>query len=75
MTTIGCIRNVSWNFGNMKMKIMKIKDLCSPNFERKKRSLNSIKALIIHYTGMQSERESIIKLKHCSAKTFKTFIS
>ena len=39
----------------------------SPNFDRKKRSINSIKVIVIHYTGMQSERESIIKL--CDAKS------
>ena len=61
----------SWNFGNMKMKI---KDLCSPNFERKKRSINSIKALIIHYTGMQSERESIIKLCNPRSKVSSHFL-
>ena len=52
----------SWNFNNMK-----IKNLYSPNFERKKRTSNSIKTLIIHYTGMQSERESITKL--CNPKS------
>ena len=39
----------------------------SPNFNRKKRSINSIKIIIIHYTGMQSERESIIRL--CNQKS------
>ena len=39
----------------------------SPNFNRKKRSINSIKIIVIHYTGMQSERESIIRL--CNAKS------
>ena len=39
----------------------------SPNFDKRKRSINSIKIIIIHYTGMQSERESIIRL--CSPKT------
>ena len=34
----------------------------SPNFNRKKRPRNMIKFLIIHYTGMQSERESINRL-------------
>ena len=41
---------------------MKIKHLYSPNFNKKKRPLNSIKVLVIHYTGMQSERESLIRL-------------
>ena len=46
---------------------MKIKNYYSPNFDSKKRSINSIKIIVIHYTGMQSERESIIRL--CSPKT------
>ena len=41
---------------------MIIKSTLSPNFSRKKRNLNSIKFVIIHYTGMQSERESIQRL-------------
>ena len=39
----------------------------SPNFNRKKRSKNSIKVIVIHYTGMQSERESLLRL--CSPKS------
>ena len=38
---------------------MKIENLFSPNFLRKKRINSSIKFIVIHYTGMQSERESI----------------
>jgi len=34
----------------------------SHNFDKKKRSINSIKIIVIHYTGMQSERESITRL-------------
>ena len=34
----------------------------SPNFDIKKRSNKRITAIIIHYTGMQSERESLKKL-------------
>ena len=41
---------------------MKISIIYSPNFDKKKRSNKSIKLIIIHYTGMQSERESIIKV-------------
>ena len=41
---------------------MKIKSIYSPNFNKRKRSNNSIKIIIIHYTGMQSERESIDRL-------------
>ena len=42
---------------------MKIINLFSPNYNRKKRLTNSIKFIVIHYTGMQSERESIKKLR------------
>ncbi len=45
---------------------MKIKRLYSLNFDKKKRSNKSIKIIVIHYTGMQSERESIARL--CSKK-------
>lgn len=40
----------------------------SPNFSEKNRSLRDIKFVIIHYTGMQSEIESIKRLKD---KTYK----
>ena len=46
--------------------MMKIKRLYSFNFDKKKRSNKSIKNIVIHYTGMQSERESITRL--CSKK-------
>ena len=46
---------------------MKIENCYSPNFDKKKRSNNSIKIIMIHYTGMQSERESIKRL--CSPRT------
>ena len=45
---------------------MKIGNFYSPNFNGKKRSKNLIKIIVIHYTGMQSERESIIRL--CNPK-------
>jgi len=41
---------------------MKIKNHFSPNFNNQKRSIKSIKIIVIHYTGMQSERESLIRL-------------
>ena len=47
---------------------MNIKELYSPNYDSKKRPLNSIKFLIIHYTGMQSERESIVRLCNPDSK-------
>ena len=46
---------------------MKITNIYSPNFDKKKRSYKSIKFLVIHYTGMQSERESIKRL--CNPKS------
>tara|TARA_B100000579_G_C22782168_1_gene829922 strand:+ start:687 stop:1409 length:723 start_codon:yes stop_codon:yes gene_type:complete len=46
---------------------MKIKDYFSPNFDEKNRSKNTIKILVIHYTGMQSERESLKRL--CNSKS------
>jgi len=47
---------------------MKISNLYSPNFEFKiKRPNSSIKLIIIHYTGMQSQRESINRL--CNPKS------
>ena len=39
-----------------------MKNFYSPNFNKKKRLISSIKVVIIHYTGMQSERESIKRL-------------
>ena len=42
---------------------MKTNSHFSPNFDNKKRS---IKSIVIHYTGMQSERESLIRL--CNPK-------
>ncbi len=44
-----------------------IKRLYSANFDKKKRKAKSIKILVYHYTGMQSERESIMRL--CSPKS------
>ena len=41
---------------------MKISNFYSPNFSGEKRLNNSIKIIIIHYTGMQSERESLDRL-------------
>ena len=43
---------------------MKILFNYSPNFSKKKRSKIDIKFVIIHYTGMQSEIESIKRLKN-----------
>ena len=46
----------------------------SPNFNSKKRSKNSIKIVVIHYTGMQSERESIIRLCNPESKASSHFL-
>ena len=47
---------------------MKFINFPSPNFDKKKRSKNSIKLMVIHYTGMQSERESIARLCNLKSK-------
>ncbi len=46
---------------------MKITSIKSPNFKRGKRSFKSIRFIVIHYTGMQSELESIKRL--CDPKS------
>ena len=53
---------------------MKIYNYYSPNFNDKKRPLNSIKIIVIHYTGMQSERESIERLCNPKAKVSSHFL-
>ena len=45
---------------------MRLKIVNSPNFDKKGKKL--IKYVIIHYTGMQSEIESIMRLKDKSFK-------
>ena len=47
---------------------MKITSNYSPNRSKNSRSINTIKFVIIHYTGMQSEIESIERLKNPSTK-------
>ena len=47
---------------------MQIVKIFSPNYDRKKRAVNSVKIIVIHYTGMQSERESIQKLCNSNSK-------
>ena len=47
---------------------MKVIKNFSPNYDRKKRLVNSIKIVVFHYTGMQSERESIKRLSNPSSK-------
>jgi len=53
---------------------MKIKNILSLNYSKRKRSTNSIKFIIIHYTGMQSERESIIRLCNPESKASSHFL-
>ena len=53
---------------------MKEYGIYSPNFDRKKRLANSIKIIVIHYTGMQSERESIIRLCNTKSKVSTHFL-
>ena len=47
---------------------MKIKIELSPNFSSKIRFKSSIRFIVIHYTGMQSEIESINRLKNIKSK-------
>ena len=47
---------------------MKKIDLLSPNFSKKKRDRKHVKFVIIHYTGMQSEIESIKRLRDKKSK-------
>jgi N-acetylmuramoyl-L-alanine amidase len=53
---------------------MKINVIYSPNFDQKKRSSKSIKLIVIHYTGMQSERESIMRLCNPKYKVSSHFV-
>ena len=46
---------------------MQIIEYYSPNYNKKERSKKSIKIIVIHYTGMQSERESLNRL--CNVKS------
>ena len=39
-----------------------MQSIFSPNYDKNKRSANLIQTIILHYTGMQSERESIKQL-------------
>jgi N-acetylmuramoyl-L-alanine amidase len=53
---------------------MKIHKRYSPNFDNKKRSEKSIKVIVIHYTGMQSERESLSRLCDPRSKVSSHFV-
>ena len=47
---------------------MKILSILSPNYTKKTRKIKDIKFIIIHYTGMQSEIESLKRLCNRSSK-------
>ena len=53
---------------------MKINNIFSPNFNKKRRLNSSIKIIVIHYTGMQSERESIRRLCNPNSKVSSHFL-
>tara|TARA_B100000686_G_scaffold229715_1_gene237118 strand:- start:90 stop:815 length:726 start_codon:yes stop_codon:yes gene_type:complete len=53
---------------------MKISNLYSPNFDKKNRTNKSIKLIIIHYTGMQSERESLLRLRNPKSKVSSHYV-
>ena len=53
---------------------MKKNSFNSPNFNKKKRSKSSIKIIVIHYTGMQSERESLLRLCNPKSKVSSHFV-
>ena len=53
---------------------MKINNYFSKNFDNKKRLINSIKIIVIHYTGMQSERESLLRLCDPRSKVSSHFL-
>ena len=53
---------------------MKVTNFYSPNFNRKKRPKKSIKIMVIHYTGMQSERESVSRLCNPKSKVSSHFV-
>ena len=53
---------------------MKVINHFSPNFDKKNRPIDFIKILVIHYTGMQSERESIVRLSDPKFKVSSHFV-
>ena len=53
---------------------MKINNYFSKNFDNKKRLINSIKIIVIHYTGMQSERETLLRLCDPRSKVSSHFL-
>ena len=53
---------------------MKINDFFSPNYDKSIRSKKSIKLIVIHYTGMQSERVSLVRLCNSKSKVSSHFL-
>ncbi len=53
---------------------MKVINYYSPNFSNIKRSNKSIKIIVMHYTGMQSERESLLRLTNPKYKVSSHFL-
>ena len=53
---------------------MKIINFYSPNFNKKKRLNKTIKIIVIHYTGMQSERESLDRLNNPKSEVSSHFV-
>ena len=52
----------------MQKNVEKMSINYSPNFDRKKRSISTVKYLIFHYTGMRSENAAIKRLTSKSSK-------
>jgi len=53
---------------------MKIIEIFSPNYDRKKRTVKSVKIIVFHYTGMQSESESIKRLCNPNSKVSSHYV-
>ena len=53
---------------------MEITKFYSPNFNKKKRDVKNITVIIIHYTGMQSERESFKRLTSPTSKVSSHYV-
>ena len=53
---------------------MRMRNCFSPNFYKRKRSNKSIKIIVIHYTGMQSKRESIFRLLDPKSKVSSHYV-
>ena len=52
----------------MQKNVEKMSINYSPNFDRKKRSISTVKYLIFHYTGMRSENAAIKRLTNKNSK-------